>query len=124
MKVLFDCHVAKAAVEALKNRVPGLSPEHLARWREGAFLRATDAEILAICYEERRVFVTFDQKTIPDLLRLWAAEERPHSGVIFADENTIKPSNPSAVAAAVAALAEDIGTVDTENMVRFLRLVR
>lgn len=121
MKLLFDCHVAKATVGALHKVAPGIQAEHLAQWRAGAFLRAGDDEILAACHKERRVLVTYDQATIADLLRLWAAEERPHSGVVFADENTVRPNVPADVASAVAALAKEIGNADTTNLVRYLR---
>ena len=124
MKLLFDCHVAKAALGALRKSAPAVAAEHLADWRQGAFLRADDAAILAACHGEQRVFVTYDQATIPDLLRHWAAEERDHSGVIFADENTVAPDVPAKVAAALAALAAEIGDGDTRNMVRFLRPAR
>lgn len=123
MKLLFDCHVAKATLGALRKAAPGLYAEHLAHWRGGAFLRAGDEEILAACHEERRVLLTYDQATITDVLRLWAANERPHSGVVFADENTVKPNVPAEVASAVAVLAREIGNVDTTNLVRYLRPV-
>ena len=121
MKLLLDCHIAKASVQALRKHVPTSDAEHLAAWRSGAFLRASDEDILATCHQERRAFVTFDQRTIPDLLRTWAAEQRPHSGVIFGDENTVKPSHPGTVAAALARLAKEIGVSDTTNLGRFLR---
>ena len=121
MKLLLDCHISKATVSAVRQKTPSLDVEHLARWRAGAFLRADDADILAACRDERRVLVTFDQRTIPDLLRLWAAEDRSHSGVIFGDVNTVKPNRPAAVAAALAALADELGDADTTNLIRFLR---
>ncbi len=121
MKLLLDCHIVKATLAALRKIAPSIQVEHLADWRGGAFLRADDGEILAGCYEERRAFVTFDQKTIPDLLRQWAAEERPHYGVFFGDRNTVKPNKPGAVAAAIAALVAELGDRPTANMVRFLR---
>jgi predicted nuclease of predicted toxin-antitoxin system len=121
VKLLFDCHVAKATLGALRKIAPGIRAEHLSHWRGGAFLRAGDEEILAACHEERRVLLTYDQATIADVLRLWAAEERPHSGVVFADENTVKPNVPAEVASAVAALAREIGNADTTNLVRHLR---
>lgn len=124
MKLLLDCHIAKATVQALRKNPSTLDAEHLAGWRSGAFLRASDEDILAACHRERRVFVTFDLKTIPDLLRCWEAEQRPHSGVIFGDDNTVKPSHPGAVAAALARLAKEIGGSDTTNLVRFLRATR
>ena len=124
MKLLFDCHIAKAALAALRKTSPMLQAEHLATWRTGAFLRADDASILTACHSEQRAFVTYDLATIPDLLRQWAAEDRDHSGVVFADANTVSPDVPAQVAAAVAALAAEIGDSDTRNMVRFLRPVR
>ncbi len=121
MKLLFDCHVAKATVGALRKVAPDIRAEHLAQWRGGAYLRAGDDEILAACHEEKRVFLTYDQATIADLLHQWAAEERPHSGVVFADENTVKPNIPADVAEAVAELVGEIGSSDTKNLVRYLR---
>jgi hypothetical protein len=113
--------MAKATVLALRKVLPSLDAQHLAGWRAGAFLRASDEDILAACHAEQRTFVTFDQRTIPDLLRSWAAEQRPHSGIIFGDENTVKPSHPGAVAAALVRLANEIGDSETTNLVRFLR---
>lgn len=124
MRLLLDCHISKATLGALRKRKPSLQTEHLANWRGGAFLRADDADILAACQQEGRVLVTFDQRTIPDLLRQWAAEDRSHAGVIFGDEHTVKPNSPASVALALAALADDIGEADTTNLVRFLRSTR
>ncbi len=119
-----DCHISKATLGALRKKIPSIQVEHLATWHGGAFLRADDEDILAACHEERRTLVTFDQRTIPDLLRLWAAEERPHSGVIFGDQNTVKPNRPGAVAAAIAAPAREPGHATMTNTVRFLRPAR
>src|SRR5580692_11114678 len=94
VRLLLDCHISKATIQALRKRLYNLDTQHLAAWRSSAFLRASDEEILAACHRERRVFVTFDQRTIPDLLRSWAAEQRPHSGIIFGDENSVRPNHP------------------------------
>ncbi len=124
MTLLLDVHVAKAVIGALRKAAPHIQAEHISQWRGGAFLRAEDAEILAACHAEKRVFITYDMATIPDLLRRWMMEVRPHSGVIFADENTVKPNVPGEVALAIASLAKDIGNADTTNLVRHLRRVR
>lgn len=123
MKLLFDVHVAKAAVGALRKTAPNIDAEHISQWRGGAFIRSDDAEILAACHTERRTLVTYDMATLPDLLRRWMAEDRPHSGVIFADANTIKPNAPREIAFALAALAKDNGDGDTTNRVWYLRPV-
>ena len=124
MKLLLDGHVAKKAVVALRRCQPGLDAQHLADWRDGERLESPDELILADCHRAGRVFVTDDLRTIPDLLRQWAEAERPHDGVVFADENTVRPDQPGAVAAALAALTDEIGMADTTNLVRFLRPAR
>ena len=121
MKLLLDVHIAKATIGALAKAAPAVRAEHVSDWRKGSLRAASDAEILAACHQEGRAFLTFDLRTIPGLLRHWAAEGRDHSGVIFADANNLRPNSPAAVAAAVAALAAEIGSASTENMVRFLR---
>lgn len=124
MKLLLDVHVAKAALGALRKAAPQIQAEHIAQWRGGALLAADDDEILTACRAEKRVFLTCDLATIPDLLRRWMAEDRPHSGLVFADENTVRPNAPAEVALAVVALAKEIGPVDTTNLVRYLRPAR
>jgi hypothetical protein len=121
VRILLDVHIAKRTVEALRRRRPLLEAQHISAWRGGAYLRAGDPEILTACHEDGLVFVTYDQRTIPELLRRWASEERPHSGVIFGDKNTVPPDRPGVVAAAVASLANEIGESTTLNMVRYLR---
>jgi hypothetical protein len=121
VKLLLDVHVAKAAIGALRHAAPTLQVEHISQWRSGALRQAEDDEILAACHKEKRVWLACDMATIPDLLRRWMAEDQPHSGVIFADEKTIKPNVPADVASAVAALAEGVGESDTPNLVWHLR---
>lgn len=121
MKLLLDVHIAKATVGALAKAAPAVRVEHVSDWRNGSLRAASDAEILAACHEEQRALVTFDLRTIPDLLRRWAAEARDHSGVFFADQTTLRPDRPGAVATAVVALIAQIGDASTENLVRFLR---
>jgi hypothetical protein len=124
VKLLLDVHVAKAAIGGLRKAAPHVQAEHISQWRGGAFLRADDAEILAACHAEKRVFITYDLATIPDLLRCWMAEDRPHSGVVFGDENTVRPNAPAEAASAIASLAKEMGNADTTNLVRFLRPAR
>ncbi len=124
MKLLLDSHVTKAAIAALKRRAPQLDAIHLADWRAGTLLNASDADILAACFTENRVWFTYDTRTVPDLLRQWAAAERPHAGVIFASSKTLPSNNPGALAIALLAVVEQqVGNADTRNLVRFVTLV-
>jgi len=124
VKLLLDGHIKKAAVAALQRRCPGIEVAHLADWRGGAFRTAQDADILAACFEEGRSFVSYDQRTIPGLLRRWAAEERPWAGVIFGDTDTVPANDPGAVARALAALVEETAGSDMTNSVLYLRPAR
>ena len=124
MKLLLDIHISKATVAALQSNFPRIDVAHIADWRGGVFRSADDADILAACFEEERVLVTYDQRTIPSLLRLWATEERPHAGVIFGDANTVAPGNPGAVARALAVLIREMAGCEKTNMVRYLRPAR
>jgi predicted nuclease of predicted toxin-antitoxin system len=124
VRLLLDCHIAKATVTVLQKRHAVLDTEHLATWHSGHFLRSSDEEILVACHRENRVLVTFDQRTIPDLLRAWASGQRPHAGVIFGDTNTVKPNRPASVAAALARLVTESRASDMTNIIRYLRSTR
>lgn len=121
MKLLLDGHIKKAAGPALERRCPGAEVVHIADWQGGLFRTAEDPDILMACFRERRVFVTYDQRTIPGLLRRWAMEERPHAGVIFGDSDSVPGNDPGAVAGALSALMEELSGADMTNIVRYLR---
>lgn len=124
MKLLLDGHIKQTAIVALQRSCPGLDVTHLADWRGGAFRTAQDEDILLACFEEGRSFVSYDQRTIPGLLRRWAAEERPHAGVVFADGNTVPANDPGAVSRALAALIEQTSGLDMTNAILHLRPAR
>jgi len=121
VKLLLDVHNSKAAMAALQQRCPGLDVAHIADWQGGTYRAAEDGAALAACFDDDRVFVTYDQRTVPGLLRIWAAEERPHAGVFFGDNNTVPAGHAGAVAKSLAFLAEEIAGLETTNVVRFLR---
>jgi len=124
VKLLLDGHIKKAALAALRRYCPGLDVFHIADWRSGAYRTEADAEILAACLHENRTFVTYDLRTIPGLLRDWAAQERSHAGVIFGDAGSVPPNNPGTVAASLSDLVEDSSDDDMTNVIRFLQRPR
>jgi hypothetical protein len=121
VKLLLDGHIKKAAGPVLQRRSSGLDVIHIANWRGGLFRTADDEDILVACAEENRVFVTYDLRTIPGLLRRWALEERSHAGVIFGDRASVPPNDPGAVASALLSLFRDLREANMTNVVRFLR---
>jgi uncharacterized protein DUF5615 len=121
VKLLLDGHIKKAASPALQRLCPGCETAHISDWHGGLLRTSEDEDILVACFEENRVLVTYDQRTIPGLLRRWAAEERSHAGVIFGDNDSVPPSDPGAVAAALSALIKEVTGSDMTNVVRYLR---
>ncbi len=121
MRLLLDSHINKATVGALQRRCPRADVVHISEWRGGVFRSSEDSEILAACFDENRTFVTYDQRTIPELLRRWAEEGRAHAGVVFADANTVPPDRPGLVAASIENLIDELSESDMTNVVRYLR---
>jgi hypothetical protein len=121
LKLLLDVHIKKAAVAALTRAVSAVDVAHIADWKAGALRTAEDREILSACAEDNRVFVTYDQRTIPGLLRTWAAEERSHAGVILGDDDSVPSNDPGAVAKALKALLAELSDTNMTNVVRHLR---
>ena len=81
MKLLLDVHVAKAVLGALRKTAPSVQAEHISQWRHGALLTADDEAILAACYPEERMLLTYDLATIPTCRAVgwWKAARIPES---------------------------------------------
>ena len=93
----------------------------MVRWESGNFLGKEDSACLLEAAKSRLTLVTYDRRTIPPLLKLWAEEERPHGGVIFVDEKTISPADIGGLVRALISLAGEAGKMDWSNPVYFLR---
>ena len=65
----------------------------MVEWENGRFLGQQDSPCLRDAAAQGFTLVTYDRRTIPPLLKTWAAEERTHGGVIFVDEKTISPAD-------------------------------
>ena len=121
---MLDSHIPAAVITALRKGHPGLDVQHLARWRGGDLLEAQDADILAACAEESRVWITYDLATVPSLLTRLASEGQEHAGVFLVDDATIPPEEIGRLAAAISDLIREIGEADTRNLVRFVQRPR
>jgi hypothetical protein len=93
----------------------------MAEWEGGNFLGRDDSACLLEAAKQRLTLVTYDRRTIPPLLKLWAEEERSHGDVIFVDEKTISPANIGGLVQALIALAKECGELGWSNRVYFLR---
>lgn len=113
-----DEHVGPAVSEALARA--GMDAVALRDWRSGRLLETSDEEILSEAAEEGLVLVTFDQRTIPPLLKAWAEAGRSHGGVIFVDYRTLPPNDVGGMTRALLSLNERLGGVEWRDRVVYL----
>jgi hypothetical protein len=91
-------------------------------WRSGGggFLGKDDSACLLEAAEQGLTLVTYDRRTIPPLLKIWAEEGRRHGGVIFVDEKTISPADVGGLVRALLQLFKETGKWDWIDRVYFL----
>ena len=121
LKLLLDEHISPAVAAALHRRGRVVAVLSLAEWENGRWLGERDDAILSDAEREGLTLVTYDRRTIPPLLKIWAESGRGHGGVIFVDEKTIAPSDFGRLARALQRLTDHHGNEDWANRIVFLQ---
>ena len=121
LNLLLDEHISSEVANGVQRRNRSLVVHSMVQWESGNFLGKEDAVCLLEAAKQRLTLVTYDRRTIPPLLKLWAEEERPHGGVIFVDEKTISPADIGGLVRALISLVDEAGAMDWTNQVYFLR---
>jgi hypothetical protein len=121
LQLLTDEQISPAVARETPNRCQGLSIVAMRNWQGGHFLSATDELVLREAHQQKLTLVTFDLRTIPPLLRLWAEQGINHSGVILVDERTLAQNDIGALVGALAAVWKAQGDLDWTNRVVYLR---
>ena len=121
LKLLLDEHISPEVANGVQRRNQSLVVHSLVEWESGNFLGKEDSVCLLEAAKQPLTLVTYDRRTIPPLLKLWAEEGRAHGGVIFVDEKTISPANIGGLVRALISLADEAGEMDWTNQVYFLR---
>ncbi len=121
LKLLLDEHISPAVASGVQRRNRSLVIHSMVQWERGNFLGKEDSIYLLEAARQRLTLVTYDRRTIPLLLKIWAEEERSHGGVIFVDEKTILPADIGGLVGALISLAGEAGEMDWTNQVYFLR---
>ena len=110
MRLLLDAHVSgKKIGKALKDKghdVLNADDPSLEGW--------DDPDLLLLAAQERRVLVTSNVKDFWPLAREWAAEERPHAGLIFLS-STLRHEHFGAIIRGVDELLEETKQDDWTN---------
>src|SRR5436189_1702881 len=93
LRLLLDEQISPHVAEGLRRRTRRMTIRYLAEWEDGRFLGLPDELLLEEAARQNLVFVTYDRRTIPPLLKEWAEQGRNHAGVIFVDQKTIPSSD-------------------------------
>src|SRR3984885_10170546 len=109
LKLLLDEHISPDVVNGVQRRNRSLAIHPMPQWEGGNFLGKEDSVCLLEAAKQRLTLVTYDRRTIPPLLKLWAEEERSHGGVIFVDEKTISPADIGGLVRALISLVDEAG---------------
>ena len=121
LKLLLDEHISMAVAEGLRRRNRSLTVLCMVTWEQGEFLGQQDSVCLQQASAQGLTLVTYDRRTIPPLLKVWAEEGRKHGGVIFVDEKTISPADTGGLVRALNELARTTARWDWTDRVCFLR---
>jgi len=70
---------------------------------------------------QRLTLVSYDRRTIPLLLKVWAEEGRSHGGVVFIDEKTISPADIGLLVLALSNLWKESARLDWTDGICFLQ---
>ena len=80
-----------------------------------------DEPLLQEAAAQGLTLVTYDRKTIPPLLKMWAEAGRDHGGVVFVDQKTISSSDFGGLIRALHLLCGETGHWDWANRILLLR---
>lgn len=121
LRLLTDEHVSPGVARAARKLCLQMLITPIREWRHGHMLSANDDLVFREAYRDGLTLVTFDLRTIPSLLRVWAEQEIDHHGVVLVDERTIGQTDVGGLAAALCALWKNQRRRDWENRIVFLR---
>lgn len=120
MKLVLDEHLPPAVAVGLRMRFPEIEVLPFQEWRGGELRGKPDEEALRAAAEDGFTFVTFDLRTIPRLLRDWAAAGIDHAGVLFCDDKTISPNDVGRLVRQLGRVYAEAGNEDWTNRAGFL----
>jgi hypothetical protein len=121
LRLLLDEHISPDVAGGLLRRNPKLVVRYMAEWEGGDFLGRDDSACLQHASRQGLTLVTYDRRTVPPLLKVWAEEDRQHGGVIFVDEKTISPSDIGGLVRSLTELIKETRNWNWTSRFCFLR---
>ena len=121
LRLLSDEQISPAVARQAPSRCRGIQITAMNAWEGGHFLGASDELVLKEAHKQQLTLVTFDLRTIPPLLRLWAEQGIDHGGVLLVDDRTFAQNDVGGLVAALCAVWKAQRDLDWTNRVVYLR---
>jgi hypothetical protein len=120
LKLLLDEQISPVVAQQLRRRQPEMVVHDVLSWKQGIFIGAPDDSLLEAAYDEYLTLVTFDQSSIPGILKNWAEQGIAHGGVVLIDNRTYRQNDIGGLVKALENLWKLDHGVDWTNRVSFL----
>jgi len=121
LQLLLDEHTSPDVVVGMRRRERKAVVRGMVEWEDGGFLGQEDSACLQEAAVQKLTLVTYDRRTIPPLLKIWAEKGRQHAGVIFVDEKTISPADIGGLIQSLSILVKEAREWDWTDRICFLR---
>jgi hypothetical protein len=118
---LTDEHISPVVAEQALIKCPGIKITAFRSWREGYFLGTRDIVFLPEATRDGLTLVSYDQRTIPVILKGWAEAGFDHAGVVFVDEKSLAPQDFGGLIRALCYLWKSERGAEWTNRVVFLQ---
>lgn len=120
LRLLLDEHLSPVIATQVRAHNPAIIIFSLQEWKQGAYMRAPDEEILRAAHGQDLTLVTYDQRTIWPLLKGWGEQGIAHGGVIFVNRFTLAQEDIGGIVRALLRLWELWGWQEWANQVIYL----
>jgi predicted nuclease of predicted toxin-antitoxin system len=120
LQFLLDENMSQVVAAQVHRHRPAIVIESVHTWQDGVFEGRQDKALLLAARAEGLTLITYDQKTIPDLLIELYAEGGHHAGIIFVDDVTIPSADFGMLTRALISFWERYHSLDWQDRVHFL----
>src|SRR5713226_6211464 len=120
IRYLLDEQISPVVAKQISRKYPEVSVVSVFQWRDGTHAGDDDAALLQAAQEDGLALITYDQRTIPNLLREWQEAGRAHGGVLFVDQRTVLQNDFGSLIRALVLHWRQHGDLDWTNRTSFL----
>jgi len=120
LQLLLDEHLSPKLVRQFLAKQPRGRIASVLEWERGKYVGMPDALVLGEAQRLGWTLVTYDQTTIPPVLKAWAQDGVDHGGVIFLDDRRFPQRDLGAVLKALLHVWKQERNHDWTNQVVYL----